>query len=271
MWLRTSCDLIFNITVATPFILMLRPRSGAQQWVGQEEYKIVPNVPIFEYTDTYGNFCQRLIAPPGVFSIYTTAKVMIADYMDQQPGAPFIEIRNLPNDVLGYLLPSRFCPADHFSQMTMSITADKTLGYDQVVAIVQWIRTAIRFEPNGSDLQVTAIDVNQRGWGVCRDLAHLGIAMCRSISIPARIVVGYLYGLEPMDLHAWFEVYVGGRWYLFDATQKDFNGGYVAIGYGRDAADVATYNQFGPALQLTSQYISVEKIDQPKGIPDAAL
>lgn len=172
MWLRTSCDLIFNITVATPFILMLRPRSGAQQCVGQEEYKIVPSVPIFEYTDIYGNFCQRLIAPPGVFSIYTTAKVMIADYMDQQPGAPFIEIKNLPNDVLGYLLPSRFCPADHFSQMTIAITADKTLGYDQVVAIVQWIRTAIRFEPNGSDLQVTAIDVNQRGWGVCRDLAH---------------------------------------------------------------------------------------------------
>ncbi len=271
MWLRTSCDLIFDITVPTPFIFMLRPRSGAQQWVELEEYRIVPTVPVFEYIDNYGNFCQRLIAPPGVFGIYTAAQVMISDYMDQAPGAPFVEIKNLPNDVLGYLLPSRYCPADHFSQMTTTIAAGKKLGYDQVVAIVEWISATIRFEPNGSDLLVTAIDVNERGWGVCRDLAHLGIAMCRSISIPARIVVGYLYGLKPMDLHAWFEVYVGGRWYLFDATQKEFNGGYVAIGYGRDAADVAIYNQFGPSLQPTSQIISVEKINQPNRIFHAAL
>ena len=262
MWLRTSCDLIFDITVPTPFILMLRPRSGAQQWVAQEEYRIVPSVPVFEYIDNYGNFCQRLIAQPGVFGIYTAAKVMIADYMDQKLGAPFVEITNLPNDVLCYLLPSRYCPADNFSKMTTTITAGRTLGYDQVVAIVEWMRTAIRFEPNGSNLLVTAIEVNERGWGVCRDLSHIGIAMCRSISIPARIVVGYFYGLKPMDLHAWFEVYVGGRWYSFDATQKEMSGGYVALGYGRDAADVAVYNQFGPPLHPVSQHISVEKINQ---------
>jgi len=245
---------------------MLRPRSGAQQWVAIEEYRIAPIVPVFEYTDNYGNFCQRLVAPPGVFSIYTASEVMIADYMDQEPGAPFVEIKNLPNDVLGYLLPSRYCQADHFSQMTTAITADRALGYDQVVAIVEWIRATIRFEPHGSDLQVTAIEVNERGWGVCRDLSHLGIAMCRSLSIPARIVVGYFCGLKPMDLHAWFEVYVGGRWYSFDPTQNELNGGYVAIGYGRDAADVATYNQFGPALQPTSQHISVVKINQNQTI-----
>ncbi len=262
MWLRTTCDLTFDITVATPFILMLRLRSGAQQWVDLEEYEIVPSVPVFEYTDNYGNFCQRLTAPPGIFAIYTTAKVKIADYMDQSPGAPFVDIKNLPNDVLGYLLSSRYCPADHFSQMTTTITAGQLPGYDQVVAIVEWIRATIRFEPNGSDLQVTAIEVNERGWGVCRDLSHLGIAMCRSLSIPARIVVGYLYGLKPMDLHAWFEVYVGNRWYSFDATQEEMRGGYVALGYGRDAADVAIYNQFGPALHPVSQHISVEKTTQ---------
>ena len=182
--------------------------------------------------------------------------------MDQKLGAPFVEITNLPNDVLCYLLPSRYCPADNFSKMTTTITAGRTLGYDQVVAIVEWMRTAIRFEPNGSNLLVTAIEVNERGWGVCRDLSHIGIAMCRSISIPARIVVGYFYGLKPMDLHAWFEVYVGGRWYSFDATQKEMSGGYVALGYGRDAADVAVYNQFGPPLHPVSQHISVEKINQ---------
>jgi transglutaminase-like putative cysteine protease len=96
--------------------------------------------------------------------------------------------------------------------------------------------------------------------GVCRDLAHLGIALCRSLSMPARMVVGYLNGLEPMDLHAWFEAYVAGRWYTFDPTQVELKGGYVAIGYGRDAADVAVYNQFGPAVYPTSQKVGVECI-----------
>ena len=219
MWLRTSCDLTFDIAVPTPFVLMLRPRSGAQQWIALEEYKIFPSVPVFEFTDSYGNLCQRLIAPPGAFAIYTAAEVMTADHVDQAPGAEFVEIQNLPDTVLSYLLPSRYCEADHFGQMAAEITADQKLGYDQVTAIVEWLRTTIRFEPNRSNLLVSAIEVNARGWGVCRDFAHLGIAMCRSLSIPARMVVGYLYGLEPMDLHAWFEVYVGDRWYAFDATQ----------------------------------------------------
>ena len=118
--------------------------------------------------------------------------------------------------------------------------------------------------PGRSDAPSSAIEVNARGWGVCRDLAHLGIALCRGISIPARMVVGYLYGLEPMDMHAWFEAYVGGRWYCFDATQNaaqaSMNGGYVAIGYGRDAADVAVYNQFGPAVYPAAQTVSVQRI-----------
>ena len=107
---------------------------------------------------------------------------------------------------------------------------------------------------------MSAIEVNSRRFGVCRDLAHLAIALCRSLSIPARMVVGYLYGLEPMDLHAWFEVYVGGRWYTFDATQAQPKGGYVAVGFGRDAADVAVYNQFGPAVYPSAQCVSVQRI-----------
>ncbi|MBV5284424.1 MAG: transglutaminase family protein [Paludibacter sp.] len=203
------------------------------------------------------------MAHPGDFAISTVAEVMIADDVDQSPGAEFVEIKNLPNGVLGYLLPSRYCQSDRFSQMAVAITAGKKLGYDQVTAITEWLRDTIHFTPNRSNIAVSAIEVNNRGWGVCRDLSHLGIAMCRSLSIPARMVVGYFYGLKPMDLHAWFEVYVGGRWYLFDATQKEMRGGYVAIGYGRDAADVAVYNQFGPALFPVSQQINVEKINQP--------
>lgn len=271
MWLHTSCDLTFNIEVPTPFVLMLRPQSGVQQWIALEEYRIVPNVPVYEFIDNYGNFCQRLIAPPGHFAIFTAADVMTSDYVDQAPGAEFVEIQNLPNNVLCYLLPSRYCESDSFSQMAGEITAGQKLGYDQVAAIVEWLRLRIRFEPNRSNMPVSAKEVNARGWGVCRDLSHLGIALCRSLSIPARMVVGYLYGLEPMDLHAWFEVYVGDRWYSFDATQAQMKGGYVALGYGRDAADVAVYNQFGPGLQPISQQINVVQINRQNGTSYAAL
>lgn len=239
---------------------MLRPRSGANQWIASEEYKIVPSVPVSEFTDIYGNLCQRLIAPPGIFSIHTAAEVMTSDHVDQAPGAFFVEIQNLPESVLMYLLPSRYCEADRFSQMAAEITADALLGYDQVSTITAWLRETIRFEPNASDTLVSAIEVNERRSGVCRDLSHLGIAMCRSLSIPARMVVGYLHALEPMDLHAWFEAYVGDRWYAFDATQAQMKGGYVAIGYGRDAADVAIYNQFGPAVYPTVQHVHIEQI-----------
>lgn len=252
----------FDIIVPTPFILMLRLRSGAQQWVASEKYKLEPIVPVLEFTDNYGNLCQRLIAPPGHFAIYTAADVMTANQVDQEPGAPFVEIEHLPDAVLSYLLPSRFCESDRFGQMATSITAGQQLGYDQVQAIESWLRTNIRYEPGSSDIPLSAVEINSRQTGVCRDLAHLGIALCRSLSIPARLVVGYLYALEPMDLHAWFEAYVSGRWYTFDATQAELKGGYVAIGYGRDAADVAIYNQFGPSVYPTSQNIRVQLIDE---------
>ncbi len=260
MWLRTTCDLAFNITVPIPFVLMLRPRSGAQQWVAREEYRLEPSVRVFEFTDDYGNLCQRLIAPTGSFEVYTSAEVMTADFIDQVSGAPFIEIQNLPDTVLSYLLPSRYCESDRFHQMASEITAGQRPGYDQVAAIVRWLRDTIRYRPGSSDIAVSAAEVNSRQVGVCRDLAHLGIALCRSLSIPARMVVGYLHRLEPMDLHAWFEAYVGGRWYIFDATQAELKGGYVAVGYGRDAADVAVFNQFGPAVYPTAQTVCVERI-----------
>ena len=262
MLLHTSCDLVFDIAVPTPFVLMLRPRSGVHQWIAREEYRLVPSVPVFEFTDFYGNLCQRLVAPPGPFTIRTAAEVMVVDRMDQAPGAPFIEVQNLPDSVLSYLLPSRYCESDRFGQMATEITVGQQPGYDQVAAIVAWLRTAIGYRPGSSSIPMSAIEVNSGHSGVCRDLAHLGIALCRGLSIPARMVVGYLYGLEPMDLHAWFEAYVGGRWYTFDATQAELTGGYVAIGYGRDAADVAVYNQFGPAVYPTSQKVRVECVDR---------
>jgi transglutaminase-like putative cysteine protease len=259
MWLRTRCALAFDILVPVPFVLMLRPRSGAHQWIAREEYVVQPSVPVFEFTDAYGNLCQRLIAPQGEFVVSTGAEVMTADRVDRQPGAPFVEIQHLPDAVLSYLLPSRYCESDRFNQMALEITAGELPGYDQVAAITRWLREHIRYSPGSSATLVSAVEVNSKGVGVCRDLAHLGMALCRSLSIPARMVVGYLYRLEPMDLHAWFEAYVGGRWYTFDATQTEVHAGYVAVGYGRDAADVAIYNQFGPAVYPKSQHIDVQR------------
>ena len=261
MWLRTSCDITFDVSVPTPFILMLRPRSGAQQWVAHEDCTSTPSVPVTEYVDSYGNLCERLIAPPGEFSIRRSADVSTADGIDVSPGAPFDEVPNLPDEVLTYLLPSRYCESDRFIDLGRELVDGVEPGYDQVARIVGWIRTSVRFNPDSSNFQMSAVEVNQQREGVCRELTHLGIALSRSLCIPARIVVGYLHELEPMDFHAWFEAYVGGRWYTFDATQAVPRGGRVAVAYGRDAADVAMFNQFGPALYPRAMEVQVEMLD----------
>jgi transglutaminase-like putative cysteine protease len=260
MWLYTSCDLAFEVNTPTPFILMLRPRSGAQQWVAREAYTLKPSVPVIEYTDNYGNLCQRLIAPVGEFFIRTSAVVETADGIDVSPGAPFDEVQNLPDGALAYLLPSRYCESDRLVDIAREIVADARPGYDQVAFITEWMQRSIRYRPGSGDLHLSAVEVNQRREGVCRDLAHLGMTLCRSLSIPARMVVGYLHGLDPMDLHAWFEAYVGGRWYTFDATQAVPRGGRVAVAYGRDAADVAIFNQFGPPLSPKAMEVRVEAL-----------
>jgi len=261
MWLKTYCDLTFEIEFATPLVLMLRPRSGPNQWITQEEYRIEPCIPVMEFTDVYGNLCQRLVAPVGSFSIHTTTKIRVPEQLETAPGAPFIEVQNLPDSVLQYLLPSRYCESDRFGKMAADLTQGALLGYDQVATIEDWIRTHFKYEPGSSIMPLSAIEVNAKDYAVCRDMAHLGIALCRGLSIPARIVVGYLHGLQPMDLHAWFEAYVGGQWYTFDATQPTLKGGYVAVGYGRDAADVAIYNQFGPLVYHSSQSVNVERLE----------
>ncbi|QDT36284.1 transglutaminase domain-containing protein [Stratiformator vulcanicus] len=263
MWLRASCSLEFNAPVATPFILMLRPRSGAQQWVAREQYVLTPSVPAIEFADPFGNLCQRLTSPEGPFSIRTSADILAADHVDTAPGAWFIEVQNLPESTIPFLLPSRYCESDRFSTMAASLTAGYQPGYDQCTAIVHYIRDTMQYVPGTGQLIISASEVNERTEAVCRDMAHLGIALCRALSIPARMVVGYLETLQPMDLHAWFEAYVGNRWYTFDPTQNDLSGGRVAIAYGRDAADVALYNQFGDPLEILDMSVTVERLNQP--------
>ena len=259
MWLRTKCDITFDVSVDTPFILMLRPRSGLHQWIARESYTLNPSVPVVEFTDNYGNLCQRLIAPPGEFSIRTSADILTSDVIDVCPGAPFDEVQNLPDEVLTYLLPTRYCESDRFIDLGQQIVAGVAPGYDQVDALVTWIRNNIHFNPDSIHFQLSAVEVNQQREGVCRELAHLGIALCRGLCIPARMVVGYLYGLKPMDFHAWFEAYVGGSWYTFDATQTEPKGNRVVLAHGRDAADVALATQFGD-MHLLNMYVSVDEV-----------
>jgi transglutaminase-like putative cysteine protease len=242
---------------------MLRPRSGFNQWVFREEYLLTPTVPAVEFTDPFGNLCQRLVAPVGPFRIATMADVETSDASDMCPGAPFVEVQNLPEATLPFLLPSRYCESERFTHMANAIAASWQPGYDQCAAIVEYIRDTLSYVPGSGQQIVSATELNQRTQAVCRDMAHLGIALCRALCIPARLVVGYLETLWPMDMHAWFEAYVGGRWYTFDPTQRHLGGGRVAIAYGRDAADVALFTQFGEPVELYAMDVKVERISPP--------
>ena len=216
-----------------------------------------------EFTDPFGNLCQRLVAPAGSFSVYTSVNIECAEAFDIAPGAPFIEVQNLPEETLPFLLPSRYCESDHFTHLAQSLVVGRSPGYDQCTAIVEYICQTLQYAPGSGQQIISASEVNEKSQAVCRDMAHLGIACCRALSIPARMVVGYLEGLVPMDLHAWFEAYVGGRWYTFDPTQEHRQGGRVAIAYGRDATDVAIYTQFGDPVELTRMDIKVERMSAP--------
>ena len=260
MRLNAGCQIVFEAAEPTPLILMLRPRSGLGQWVVQEEYLLEPSLPIVEYTDSYGNLCQRLLVPNGRFQVRTTACVEAADAIDVLPGAPFVPVQHLPNETILFLLPSRYCQSDRLGDLAGQITASAAPGYDQVESIRLWIQENIKYQYGTSDASTSALETADTRIGVCRDFTHLGIALCRSLSIPARMVVGYLYRLDPMDLHAWFEAFVGDRWYTFDATQRQPTGNRVTIAYGRDAADVALATQFGP-LQLTEMHVWVQGVE----------
>jgi transglutaminase-like putative cysteine protease len=260
MWLHASCLLEFEVPVPTPFLLMLRPRSGWQQWVAREQYVLSPSVPVVEFTDLFGNLCQRLVAPTGHFTVRSSVDIETADAYDTAPGAPFVEVQQLPDETLPFLFPSRYCESDRFTEMARSIVAGRAAGYDQCTAIVDYIRNTVRYTPGAGQQIISATELNEFGSGVCRDLAHLGIACCRALSIPARMVVGYLETIDPMDLHAWFEAFIGNRWYTFDPTQIDLRGGRIAIAFGRDAADVAIYTQFGNPVGLLNMHVNVERI-----------
>jgi transglutaminase-like putative cysteine protease len=256
MRLHASCEMTLNAKADVPLVAMLRPKSGRSQWVASESYDIDPLVPVVEYIDTFGNLCQRMVARPGAFRIRVSAVVEVGAQIDVAPGAPATPIEQLPDDALVFLLPSRYCPSDRMADVAESVVTDRKPGYDQAEAIRAWIHREFEYRYGVSDGSTSALETLRDRAGVCRDFSHVGLSLCRALRLPARMVVGYLHGLEPMDMHAWFEAFIAGRWYTFDATQDAPRGGRIAVAYGRDAADVALFTEYG-AIEVKKMRVSV--------------
>lgn len=257
--MRLSANLLLetNSLDPVPCIFMLHPQSAPGQGIESNELKTSVPCTFIAYTDIYGNLCQRTTVPPGLFTLESRIVASCADGIMVDPEAAFTPMEEIPNNVLQFLLPSRYCEADRLGGKAREITARAFTGYEQVDSIRQWIHDHFKYIYGTTDSSTSAVDVLASKTGVCRDYAHVGIALTRSMNIPARMAVGYLYGLKPMDLHAWFEAYVGGRWYTFDATQDIPRGDRIVVAYGRDAADVAITTCLGN-MNLTRLEISVD-------------
>ncbi len=258
MRLQISCQMTLQAANDCPTVAMLRPCSGDAQWLVSESYDFEPRVRVTEYVDGYGNLCQRFVIPQGQMTIRIAATVETEDHIVVDMQAPATPVAELPNDALQYLLQSRYCPSDkpEADAKAFEIVGNLAPGYAQVEAIRSWIHANIAYRYGVSDAATDALDTLFAGAGVCRDFSHIGITLCRALRVPARMVVGYLYRLDPMDLHAWFEAFIDGRWYTFDATQDQPRGGRVVVAYGHDAADVAFISNYA-ALETTALDVTV--------------
>jgi transglutaminase-like putative cysteine protease len=256
---------VFAYEVYTPTTVttMLRPRRQEGQSIITESFHITPPVPFSEYTDIYGNACQRAILPVGQVTITTEVEARV-DRTRQvpDPAPPFAMVCDLPDEVMHYILPSRYCESDlhEINMLSMHIAGSLPPGHEQVEAIRAWIHQHVRYQYGVTDGSTTALDVSRNRVGVCRDFTHLAIALCRNLCIPARMTVGYLDKLKEVDLHAWFEVFLGDGWYAFDAVQPKTEGYRIEIAHGRDAADVAMVTQYGHA-NLQSLLVEVSLTD----------
>ena len=266
MRLLAGCELIVESNENCAVVAMLRPRSGEAQWLISETYAFDPHVRPTEFVDVFGNLCQRFVVPNGRMRIRAELEVETERDIAIAPWAAPAPAILLPDHTLQYLLPSRYCPSDRAFDKAQAIVDAATPRSGQVGAIVEWIRAQIAYRYGVSDASTDALETMDAGAGVCRDYAHVGITLCRSLRVPARMVVGYLYGLEPMDLHAWFEAYLDGRWYTFDPTQSAPRGGRIVVAYGRDAADVAFLTNYG---WLTTLEMQVWVGERPAGSPSS--
>jgi transglutaminase-like putative cysteine protease len=254
MLIRIGYDIVLHLPNPTTIVFLLRVHPSRESiLVGAEHFRIEPELEVEDYLDTFGNLCGRLNGPAGNIRFLSHAVVRDSGEPDAYaPEAAECGLREIPSDSLSFLLPSRYCEVDSelldFAWKKFSAISP---GWARVQAICDFVHGHLRFDYQMARANRTALDAFKERVGVCRDFTHLAITLCRCLNIPARYVTGYLgdIGLppvpDPMDFSAWFEVYLGGRWYSFDARHNQRRIGRIVIGRGRDAADVPITMVFG--------------------------
>ena len=258
-----DCLLEYEVSSPAHFLLNVGAAFHAGHEVVEERLTITPSMKVRHFSDERsGNRFIRLDAPKGVLSVNYHARVQLHPalqplHLDEMP------VSALPDDVLHYLMPSRYCESDSLRRVAQQLFGHLPPGIGRVRAVESWIHESVDYQPGVIQPISTAQDVFVQRVGVCRDFAHLGITLCRALNIPARLVVGYVNFAEPpQDFHAVFEAWLDGRWVLFDATRMAPIDRLVRIGTGRDAKDVAFATIFGEVKMLRKE-ITVDEGDMP--------
>ncbi|QNK70365.1 transglutaminase-like domain-containing protein [Variovorax sp. PAMC26660] len=265
-------DAQLDYEVVAPAHMLLNieaARSGAQAVVS-EVLTIEPPTEMQVFCDeSSGNRFIRFDAQPGPLKISYKASVQRA-HVDVPIDLREVPVSDVPDEVLHYMMPTRYCESDLMSRCAQQLFGELPPGIGRVQAIVDWIHESIAYEPGSSDSTTTAREVFVERAGVCRDFAHLGITFCRALNIPARLVVGYVWFDEPpQDFHAVFEAWLGGQWVLFDATRMAPVDRLVRVGTGRDAKDVAFCTIFGN-VRMTDKKLMVRELQDESLVPSKA-
>jgi transglutaminase-like putative cysteine protease len=269
MKIRAGYEISYDCLQPTPMILTLSVYpSRTPDLLSWDRMQPTPDIPVNTYHDSFGNFCHVIRAPAGRLSLSTD--FLIQDDGEPDAVAPQAEqhaLENLPVDVLIYLLGSRYCETDRLSEIAWAAFGQVPKGWPLVEAICDYVHDRITFGYRYASPTKTAWEAHSEGRGVCRDFAHLAITLCRCMNIPARYCTGYLGDIgvppdpAPMDFSAWFEVYLGGRWYTFDARHNSPRIGRILMARGRDATDVAIVTSFGPC-KLAAFRVFTEEVKE---------
>jgi transglutaminase-like putative cysteine protease len=254
MQINVGYELNYEFPQPTPMILTLNVHNSRASDLVRPDYMMTtPSVSTAAYRDGFGNWCTRLIAPQGHFRVTGDALVNDTGIPDQIAASAIQHVvPELPEETLVFLLGSRYCETDKLSTIAWSLFSNAPYGWARVQAICDFVHQHIQFGYQYASPTKTAWDVYNERRGVCRDFAHLAIALCRCMNIPARYCTGYLGDIgrpkdpSPMDFAGWFEAYLGGAWHTFDPRNHVPRIGRVLIARGRDAADVAITTTFGP-------------------------
>ncbi|UUX96960.1 transglutaminase-like domain-containing protein [Aquabacterium sp. J223] len=244
---EVDCRLAYTIDEPAHFLFQLHALDGMDQSVVSESLRITPTVPHHVFEDRrVGNRFLRLRAEPGPLSLRYKARVEVVRPVQARQRARELSIDELPDEVLRYLMPTRYCESDLMGSAAQRIFGQHAPGWRRVKAISDWIHEHVDYRIGSTDATSTARDVFVQRAGVCRDFAHLGVTFCRALNIPARLAVGYArFDKPPPDFHAVFEAYLDGGWQLFDPTRMSPVEDLVRIAVGRDAKDVAFATIFG--------------------------